>query len=305
MHGMSARDGRHVTVAINPNASFGRNRKVGGRVVEALQGNGYTVAMLREPNYELLRRETGHAVQAGTDALVVVGGDGMVSLGTNLVAGTDIPLGIVAAGTGNDLARGLGLPTDDTDAATLTVLDALRRSPRVIDAARVRHGQLTTWYAAVLSAGFDAVVNERANRMTRPRGASRYVLALLRELVTLSSTHYELTIDGAFREVDAMLVSVANNTSLGGGMRVTPDALLDDGLLDVLIVHRMPRTEFLRVFPKVFRGTHTSHPAVEIVRARSVDLESDRPIVAYADGERVGPLPVHVEVVPGALQVLA
>ncbi|THG34938.1 diacylglycerol kinase [Glaciibacter flavus] len=301
---MTAADHHRATVAINPNASFGRNRDVGPRVVEAIQRAGHTVAMLREANYELLRREVEHAVTAGTDALVVVGGDGMVSLGTNLVAGTDIPLGIVAAGTGNDMARGLGLPIGDTDAATRAVVDALTREPRVIDAARVKHGELTTWYAAVLSAGFDAVVNERANLMTRPRGASRYIIALLRELVTLSAVQYRMVIDGVPREVEGMLVSVANNTSLGGGMTVAPGALLDDGLLDVFIVHRISRIEFLRVFPRVFRGTHTTHPAVEFVRARSVEIDADDSIVAYADGERVGPLPIRVDVVPGALKVL-
>lgn len=301
---MSAAPASRITVAINPNASFGHNREVGPRVVEALIQAGYDVAMLREPNYELLRRETAHAVDAGTDVLVVVGGDGMVSLGTNLVAGTSIPLGIIAAGTGNDMARGLGLPIGDTDAAIRTLLDSLRREPRVIDAASVRHGDLTTWYAGVLSAGFDAVVNERANSMTRPRGSSRYILALLRELITLKPVSYTLTIDGVARSVDGMLVSVANNVSLGGGMKVAPGALLDDGLLDVFIVKKLSRFEFLRVFPRVFSGTHTTHPAVEFVHARSVRLETDAAIVAYADGERVGPLPVDIQVAPGVLRVL-
>lgn len=301
---METGGGLRITVAINPNASFGRNRAVGARVVEALFAAGHEVVMLREPNFELLRRETEHAVAAGTDALVVVGGDGMVSLGTNLVAGTRVPLGIVAAGTGNDMARGLGLPVDDPAAATERVIEALLREPRAIDAARVRHGELTTWYAAVLSAGFDALVNERANLMTRPRGASRYTIALLRELLSFKPVSYDLRIDGTQRSLEGMLISVANNPSIGGGMKVAPDAVLDDGLLDVFIVSKISKLELLRVFPKVFSGTHTAHPSVEIVRARTVRIEADRPIVAYADGERIGPLPVEIEVVPGALRVL-
>ena len=182
---MTAGEALRVTVAINPNASFGRNREVGPRVVETIAAAGHDVTMLREPNFELLRRETAHAVAAGTDALVVVGGDGMVSLGTNLVAGTDIPLGIVPSGTGNDMARGLGLPVGDTEAAIARARRGPRREPRSDRrghraARRARH-----LVRRVLSAGFDAVVNERANTMTRPRGASRYILALLRELVTL------------------------------------------------------------------------------------------------------------------------
>ncbi|NYD65700.1 diacylglycerol/lipid kinase family protein [Agromyces atrinae] len=297
-------DPLRLVVAINPEAAFGRNRAVGPRVVEALLADGHDVVMLREANVELLRREAVAAIARGVDGLVMVGGDGMVSVGVNLVAGTGVPLGIVAAGTGNDMARGLGLPTDDTHAATSALREALRRPPRAIDAVRVHQGGLASWYSAVLSAGFDAVVNERANRMTRPRGPSRYILALLRELATFRPVDYVLTIDGVRREQKAMLVSVANNSSIGGGMRIVPHADVADGLLDVFIVHRISTLTLLRVFPKVFAGTHIDHPAVEFVTARTVRIEAEG-IVAYADGERLGALPVDAEVVPGALRVFA
>ncbi|HEU0183150.1 MAG TPA: YegS/Rv2252/BmrU family lipid kinase [Agromyces mariniharenae] len=295
---------RRLLVAVNPAASFGRNRTVGPAVVERLVHAGYEVSMLREANFELLRRETESAFEQGTDALVVVGGDGMVSLGVNLVAQTGVPLGIVAAGTGNDLARGLGLPYDDPAAATDALLAALERPTRTIDAGVIRHGELRTWFACVVSTGFDAVVNERANRMTRPRGPSRYTLALLGELATFRPRTYTITIDGVRREQKAMLVSVANNSSLGGGMRIVPHAELADGLLDVFIVHPLSRAALLAVFPKVFRGEHTDHPAVEFVQGSRITIEADD-IVAYADGERIGPLPIDVEVVPGALSVFA
>ncbi|WP_350349610.1 diacylglycerol kinase family protein [Agromyces sp. G08B096] len=293
-----------LLVAVNPAAAFGRNLDVGPAVVDRLLRVGYEVTMLREANVELLRREAEQAVAQGTDGVVVVGGDGMVSLGVNLLAGTGVPLGIVAAGTGNDLARGLGLPFDDPALGTEALVEALRHPPQAIDAARVRHGAHTTWYAAVLSAGFDAVVNERANRMIRPRGPSRYTLALLRELATFRPREYVITIDGVRREQRAMLVSVANNPSLGGGMRIVPQADLADGLLDVFIVHPLSRAGLLAVFPKVYSGTHVEHPAVEFVRARTVRIEASD-VVAYADGERIGTLPVDVEVVPGALSVFA
>jgi diacylglycerol kinase (ATP) len=295
---------RRLLVAVNPAASFGRNRTVGPAVVERLVDAGYEVSMLREANFELLRRETESAFEQGTDGLVVVGGDGMVSLGVNLVAQTGVPLGIVATGTGNDLARGLGLPWDDPAAGTEALLDALRRPTRAIDAGVIRHGDLRTWFACVVSTGFDAVVNDRANRMTRPRGPSRYTLALVRELATFRPRTYAITIDGARREQRAMLVSIANNASLGGGMRIVPHADLSDGLLDVFIVHPLSRAGLLAVFPKVFRGEHTDHPAVEFVQGRRITIEADH-IVAYADGERIGPLPIDVEVVPGALSVFA
>ncbi|WP_139416830.1 diacylglycerol/lipid kinase family protein [Agromyces laixinhei] len=293
---------RRLLVAINPAASFGRNRAVGPAVAERLMREGYEVSVLREANFELLRRETESAFALGTDGLVVVGGDGMVSLGVNLVAGTGVPLGIVAAGTGNDLARGLGLPHEDPGAATEALVGALARPPRAIDAGVIRHGNLRTWFACIVSAGFDAVVNERANLMVRPRGPSRYTLAMVRELVTFRPRRYTITIDGVRREQRAMLVSVANNSSLGGGMRIVPHADLSDGLLDVFIVHPLSRARFIAVFPKVFAGRHTDHPAVEFLSGREVRIEAEG-IVAYADGERIGQLPIDVEIVPGALSV--
>jgi diacylglycerol kinase (ATP) len=293
-----------VVVAVNPMASFGHRADVGPLAIRRLRDAGHTVIDVDEANIELLRRETMRAVEAGVDALVVVGGDGMANLGANIVAQTGVPLGIVPSGTGNDLAAGLGIPIDDTEAAIARLLDALDRPPRVIDAGTVRHGELTTWFAGVLSAGFDASVNERANRMTRPRGRSRYVFALLRELATLKPIPYEIVADGVAAGKEALLISVANNRSLGGGMHIVPHADLEDGMLDLFIVTPMSRFAFLRVFPKVFSGRHTELPAVSFQRVRSVTLNAPG-VVAYADGERIGPLPVEITVVPGALKVLA
>lgn len=295
---------RAVVVAVNPMAAFGHRRDVGPRVVERLRDAGHTVVAVDEANIELLRREVARAVEEGTDALVVVGGDGMANLGINIVAGTEVPLGIVPSGTGNDLADGLGIPVGDTEAAIDGLLTALGRPPREIDAGLIRHGELTTWFGCVLSAGFDATVNERANLMTRPRGRSRYVFALLRELATLHPRPYRITVDGEVLETEAMLVSVANNRSLGGGMRIAPGADLADGRLDLFVVTRMSRPRFLRVFPKVFAGEHTDLPEVSLRPLGTVRIEAEG-VIAYADGERIGPLPLEVSVVPSALRVLA
>jgi diacylglycerol kinase (ATP) len=301
---------KRVIVAINPTASFGASRDVGPAVVQTLRAMGHEVTSLTEPDFESLLEVARGAVRSKPDALIVVGGDGMVNLGVNLLAGTRVPLAIVPSGTGNDMARGLGIPHDDTEAAIRMLGERLQAPPRVVDAVRIRWTDADGTpgerrFACALSAGFDAIVNERANLMRRPKGPSRYILALLAELAGLRPLRYRVTLDDEQLELDALLVSVGNNVSLGGGMKITPDALLDDGLLDVMLVKPLSRLAFLRIFPRVFRGEHTSDPRVVMRRAKRIRIEVDAPLVAYADGERIGPLPVELEVEPGALRVLA
>jgi diacylglycerol kinase (ATP) len=299
-----------LVVAINPTASFGKGKDVGPAVVQTLRALGHDVTSLQEPDFEQLMASAAKAVATKPHAFIVVGGDGMVNLGTNIVAGTKVPLGIVPSGTGNDMARGLGIPFDNTEAAIDVLAEALGRPARVIDAALVHFADADTgapaerWFACVLSAGFDAIVNERANSMEHPKGPSRYLLALALELIKLKPIQYRLVLDGNEMTTTGALVSVGNNISLGGGMKVTPDALVDDGLLDVLVVQALSRISFLRVFPRVFKGTHVTDPRVAIYRAKKIRIESDG-VVAYADGERIAALPIDIEVVPGALRVLA
>ena len=301
---------KKLVVAINPSASFGATRDVGPAVVQTLRAMGHDVTSLTEPDFEQLVASARAAVKKRPDALVVVGGDGMVNLGTNLVAGTRVPLGLIPSGTGNDMARGLGIPHDDTEAAIRSLDAALAAGPRTIDAGRITWTDAVTgekgerWFACALSAGFDAIVNERANEMRHPKGPSRYILAMLAELAVLKPIRYRILLDGKVIETSAVLVALGNSVSLGGGMKITPDAQLDDGLFDVLLVEPLSRVSFLRIFPRVFKGTHVTDPRVRIERAKKVRVEADG-IVAYGDGERIAALPIDVEVVPGALRFLA
>ena len=298
--GTSKNAGRLV-VAINPLAFDGRNRDLDRRVVARLRDEGYHLLEVTGATADEQRRLVSEALRPG-DTLVVVGGDGMVNIGINAVAGTRIPLAVMPAGTGNDFARGLGYPVDDKEASLDLLLTSLTRPPTATDAARVTTAQGSTLYGCVLSAGFDAFVNERANRMRFPRGRSRYTWAILFELLRLRPRHYELTVDGVTREQEAVLISVANNRLMGGGMLISPNGSLTDGLLEVFVVRPVTRRRFLRIFPRVFAGRHLSEPEVSIETARKIRLNS-LGIVAYADGDRIGELPVEIEVVPGALLV--
>ena len=155
----------------------------------------------------------------------------------------------------------------------------------------------------MLAAGFDAIVNERANQMTWPKGQMRYNVATLAELRTFTPLSYTLELDGSPRQLEAMMVAVGNGPSFGGGLRITEGAVLDDGLLDVVLFKPMGRLELVRTYPRLFKGTHVTHPQYEHHRVRTVTVASPG-IVAYADGERFGELPLTVECVPGALTVL-
>ena len=157
----------------------------------------------------------------------------------------------------------------------------------------------------MLAAGFDAIVNERANAMRWPRGPLRYDLAIVAELVRLRPRRYTLTLDGEVRELDAVLVAVGNTATYGGGMRITPSAVADDGLLDVVVAGPISRTTLVRLKPRLYAGTHVEHAQCSMYRVRSVEIAGDPAIVTYVDGERGFPLPVRVTAEAGALALLA
>ncbi len=287
---------------VNPTSGRNTGARIGTEALTLLRAAGVDILDLSAADARSAMEQGRAAIVAGAvDRIVVAGGDGMVHLGANLCAGTGVPLGVIAAGTGNDIARELGLPVRDAAKAVERILDG---GIRVVDAARytMASGE-DRWFVGVLAGGFDAVVNERANQWRWPKGPMRYNLAIMRELPVFRAIPYVLELDGTRMETEAMLVAVGNGPAYGGGMKVTPDASFDDGLLDVLVLHKISTAEFLRVFPTVFKGTHTSHPKVQVLRARSVRLEATG-IVSYADGERFAPLPMTIEVVPGALKVL-
>ncbi|GGO24806.1 diacylglycerol/lipid kinase family protein [Microbispora bryophytorum] len=289
-----------IVVLVNPTARGGRTLRLLDPVLRRLRTGGRPVSVVVGTSAADALGRARDAVAAGPAALVAFGGDGLVHLAVQAVAGTAVPLGILPAGTGNDIAAALGIPRGDPLAAAdiVTAGDC-----RVIDAARLGTGE---WFAGVLACGFDSRVNERANAMTWPPGMAKYLVALARELRSFTPIPFRITLDGEAVEREAMLVAVANTRSYGAGMRVCPQARPDDGLLDVLVVGALSTGGFLRIFPRVYRGSHTGHPAVTLRRARRVEIEAlDGDVVAYADGERAGPTPLTCAVEPGAVRVLA
>lgn len=227
------------------------------------------------------------------DGIIAVGGDGLLHIVLQVVVPAQIPFTIIPAGTGNDFVRTLGWDLEDIvqqlDCVTTT-------APTAIDLGLV-DGE---WFGAILSTGFDSVVNEKANTMQWPKGPMKYNAAIAIELPRFKPRHYEITLDDRKLSTEAMLIAVSNGRSYGGGMLVCPNANISDGYFDVMVLHPVTKLEFLKVFPKVFAGTHVSHPAVEIVRSKTVRIESKA--VAYADGERIGQLPVVAECINNAVQ---
>lgn len=290
-----------ITLFVNPTAGRGRGARAAQPAAGVLRAAGFAVRTVvgRDAADALVRARA--AARGGTGALIAVGGDGMASLALQAVAGTDVPLGVVAVGTGNDFARATGLPVRDPAAAGRVIAEALKAGrARPVDLGRVGE----RWFGSVLASGFDSRVNDRGNRMRWPTGRLRYDLAMLAELAALRPIRYRVTLDdGAPMELAATLVAVGNGPSYGGGMRMCAGALLDDGLFDITVVGECTRSTLLRVFPRVYRGTHLSHPAVTVHRARKVTLEAEG-LTGYADGEPVGPLPLTAEAVPGAVRVL-
>ena len=282
---------------MNPNSGRGKGEVIGVRVARYLRSHGLRVdvAMGRDKDQGLAIAH--NAVKNGTDALVTVGGDGLVHLGLQATAKTNTPIGIIPCGGGNDIARTLGIPLRKPLAAADLI--AKGRS-RKIDLGRAGD----RWFAGVMATGFDSRVNDRANRSRILKRRWRYDAAMVAELGVFRPISYDITVDGKSWSTDAMLVAVANGPSYGGGMHIVPDADLTDGLFDVMIVKPISKAKFLTVFPRVYRGSHTKLPYVEIVQGAKVEV-SAKDVTAYVDGEELGPLPQTMESIPSAVNIFA
>lgn len=279
----------------NPTSGGGKGKSYAEQSLALLRDRGIEVLEISGHSFQAAEERFAEAIAIHKrliEVVVVVGGDGMVHMAIQQLAESKIPMVLVPAGTGNDFARALNLNLNQP----LSALEfSLISNPVSVDLGKVND----RIFANILSTGFDSVVNERANRLRWIRGRMKYNIAILLVLSTFRPLTYRFRVDEIEFTTKAMLIAVSNGQSYGGGMKVTPNALLDDGLFDVMILGPVSRFEFLKVFPKVFSGTHVDHPAVKIMRGKKISIDSSA--VAYADGERIGPLPISAKIVPGAL----
>jgi diacylglycerol kinase (ATP) len=301
---------RHLTLLVNPAAGNGRSRRHAEIVVERCRHAGAEVTVRTADSPDRLVELAHQAVadaRRGIDAgqacaVVAVGGDGTVHLVLQAVGASGVPMGVVAAGSGDDAARAWGLPR----AAPLSAADILLAGvPRAQDLPHARRADdHLVFFGTVVASGFDARVSERSLGLSAVPARLRYVVAMLAELRSFRPVRYQLTLDDRHLDLEAMLVAIANSASYGGGMRICPDARADDGLLDVLVLDPLSTTELLRVFPRVYAGTHVTHPAVSVHRVRRVHVDA-ADMLAFADGEPLARLPLQVTVQHEGLKVLA
>jgi diacylglycerol kinase (ATP) len=295
-----------VTMLTNPASGHGNAPHAAERAIARLQQRGVDVVEIVGTDAEHAGQLVRESLDHGTDALVVAGGDGVISIALQALAGGDVPMGIIPAGTGNDHAREYGLPTGDPEAAADIVADGWAET---VDLGRIVSADGTKkWFGTVVATGFDSLVSDRTNRMSWPHGRMRYNVAMVAELSKLRLLPFRLVLDegsGRSRTItaDLTLVAFGNTRSYGGGMRITPNADHSDGLLDITMVHSASRTKLIRLFPTVFKGTHVDLDAVTTDRAATITVESPG-INAYADGEYACPLPAEISAVPGALRIL-
>ena len=307
-------NGPTVTVVVNPRAGRGRAARTLPRVLaELVQSRPDSHLVVHQTtSFDDARLRTIQAVERARpaepgepgDSLVVMGGDGMAHLGVNACAGTQVTLGVIPAGTGNDFCRGVGIPSSIAAATRVVAdgstarIDVNRASGSLVDGAESRYVGCT------VSTGYDARVNLRTNDSKMALGALAYGWVALSELARFEPMDYRISIDGHRSELPAMLVAVSNSAYIGGGMQIAPGADPTDGLLDVTVIHPVSRATLLRLMPSLYTGKFIKDPAVEQLRARSVVVDGQPGMYAMADGERLAErVPVTIEVVPGSLSI--
>jgi YegS/Rv2252/BmrU family lipid kinase len=285
-----------VRLIVNPSAGGGRAARLLPSVEAALRGHGIVFRVDRTTSMEHARELARDALDAG-EVAAAMGGDGLTGAVAGELQGTDGVLAVLPGGRGNDFARKLGIDCDPVAAVELIAGGHERRVDVAEAGGRV--------YVGILSAGLDSDVSVIANETRLPLGRLVYLYGTLLVLGRWRAARWDVLVDGERHGFSGYSVAVANSGVYGGGMRLVPDAELDDGLLDVVLIQDGPRLRFLRNLARVFRGTHVDAPELTFLRGREVTFSADRPFTAFADGDPIVDLPATVRVVAGSLRVLA
>ena len=291
-------------VLVNPAANRGRGKAVGDKVFTLLAKAGIPAINLSAESALAAQAKSQIAISdQEISGVIAIGGDGTTQLGVNICVPNQLPLGIIPAGSGNDQARELNIKLGDPESAVQNILNSLEK-PRRVDVMRVTTSTREFWSLGSISGGFDALCAQRANGLKWPKGPNSYKAALLLELPKFQPIEYHLEVDGEHRSIKAMLCGVANVKNFGGGMRISPESEITDGMLEVFILHEVSRPRLLKIFPTVYKGEHVKFPEVEIFKAQSIRVSNDG-FPMTCDGELIGPAPFGAEVHPGALQVFS
>ena len=302
---------RPVCLIVNPAAGGGRAARLAPRALAELGAHGLVVRRSDTRDLEHARELALEAARAG-ETVAVLSGDGAIgAIADALRAVPGAVLGVLPGGRGNDLARVLGV--GELQRACETIAHGV---PRAIDLGEVisdgrgrgvLDGERATAFIGIASVGFDSDANRIANEAPAWLGNLVYAYGALRALLSWHPARFEIELDppGERHSFSAYTIGAANSRTYGGGMRAAPDALLDDGLLEVVVLEGVGKIAFLtKILPRVFKGTHVREPCVHVFRAREVTIDADRPFAMYADGDPIGQLPLRVRSVPGAIDVL-
>jgi YegS/Rv2252/BmrU family lipid kinase len=289
-------DRQRYLLLVNPSAGAGRARKRLPAIESELKARGMPYRIVQTTGLEHGCREAIAGVAAG-EIPVVVSGDGLVGKVGGVLVGSGAPLGILPGGRGNDFARVVGIPTEPAEAVAVLAAD----QRRMIDVGEA-NGQR---FLCIASCGFDSDANRIANDVRLIRGPLVYAYAALRALAQWRPATFSVTVDGAERTFRGFSIVAANSKAYGGGMFVAPNALLDDGLLDIVTTGDISKGRFLANLPKVFKGEHLGEDQVTCERGNAVSITADRPFEVYADGDHLTDLPATVRVLPRALELIA
>jgi YegS/Rv2252/BmrU family lipid kinase len=294
--GPAALDARHFALLVNPASG-------GGRALEALPEVHATLDGLGADHRTVTTRSIDHAYQEATNAakdgetVLALGGDGLLRPLAGALKGTESALALIPCGRGNDLARVLGVPTDPGEAARM----AVEGEERLLDVASVEG----TPFMGIASFGLDSDANRIANEAKLVKGNAVYVYSALRALAAWKPATFTVSVDGERHQFTGFSVAVGNSKAYGGGMFILPDAELDDGKLDVMLVHETSKLRCLIELPKVFKGTHVNSAHVEFLRGEEIEVSADRPFAIYADGDPIGATPAIMRVERRCLRVIA